>query len=703
MARKLPPPQDPILEERYRELERFQMGAGEIHRSVQKLRELPTNRPQPILEGLGKRKLLPVPVPREAEGLCIRVPDSVKTLQQVDKVIQDARTVIKPAGAAAKIQDTSDYISTYKGYTGIMTLEYNLSEPFVVHDTEAFVRQATKRKLSLMFRNGFEVTGTNQRNVDYINRCLEAMEYVMTNGGTLTTIKGFFTNILFSLLLCSNAFLLKIRDTDASAGVEKPVDPKKKKGPTIKPIAAYVFIPAHTILPKLEKGKIVKWRRFFDTGQPFEDLAVEDVLHLKWDCKPGHIAGTPRLVSVREDIYALRRLEENIELLFINHLFPLFHVKVGTESSPATFKDGVSEVDIVKYHIENMPKEGIFVTDERVEVETVGAEGSSLDPKDILAHYTTRVFTGLGVSPIDMGVADTANHSTADNISQVLKDSIKADWEIFAGLVRMGMFREWFMSAPHSMSVLKATAGTHLQAHEIDLDNKLKEENGIIQLYLNNLIDLDTAAKKLKLSVPDEKRTHYFMHIRDLAILTAKMKAAATGVTKKASPGAGTSGVKARPTNQHKTNPGPTKAKSSLLPEMRRALLDELELIRAAGSVSAAEWRTRSGKICDGFRDHLSAEPYTSQVRKGINRLDLEILKDQVAQTQDPELLVLLLENALDPDLEPDPEDPREPEDDDDERLESDPTDEDGDEPEQSGPDPAGTGNREPGPAAIEL
>jgi hypothetical protein len=48
------------------------------------------------------------------------------------------------------------------------------------------------------------------------------------------------------------------------------------------------------------------------------------------------------LVGVKDDIFALRRLEENVELLFINQLFPLFHIKVGTEQAPATFDEAVS-------------------------------------------------------------------------------------------------------------------------------------------------------------------------------------------------------------------------------------------------------------------------------------------------------------------------------------------------------------------------
>ena len=437
---------------------------------------------------------------------------------------RDSRA-IDISSAAVKLANASDYIGTYRGHNGVLRPEYDMLEPFVIADTEVYVKQAIARRQALMFRNGFELVSEldkdmqqGQKNIDYIQTRFDVMEYV-TNRAT----ESFLKDILYNLQLCSNCFLRKIRDEKASPGSKQENNNKKV------PIAGYQIIPAHQIMPYLKSGVIVKWRRYFDTGMPFEDIPIDDIVHLKWDVKPSHIFGTPRLIGVRDDIFALRRLEENIELLFINHLFPLFHVKVGNEKSPCTYtSDGNSEIDLIRYQIESMPKEGVFVTDERVEVDSVGAEGDSLDTKDIIAHLKGRVFTGLGVSALDMGEGDTANRATADNISQNLKDAVKADQEAFSHIIRMQLFKEWFMEAPYSLSVQRAVASTHLRFHEIDLDNLIKVQNHIIQLYTNHLITESEARKKMNMKALDpsmRKETHYEQHIVDLVWETAEAKA----------------------------------------------------------------------------------------------------------------------------------------------------------------------------------
>jgi len=296
-------------------------------------------------------------------------------------------------------------------------------------------------------------------------------------------------------------------------------------------VAGYRLIPAHMIFPYLENGIPVKWRRFFDTGAPFEDIALEDIIHLKWDVKPGHRFGTPRTIGVRDDLFALRRLEENVELLFINFLFPLFHVAVGNDTNPAGFdtESGMDEVQMVQWQIQNMPKEGMFVTDERVEVKAVGSEGKALEYSKLIDHYKSRIYVGLGMSAVDMGDSKNAgSRSTADNISQNLKDAIKSDLETFGGLVRMSIFKEFFLEATYSVSVQKAVARTWLHFHEIDLDNKIKFENHISQLFLNNLVDEDEARQligKRKLKTPQRKLLNFDLHTVRLVKETEEAKA----------------------------------------------------------------------------------------------------------------------------------------------------------------------------------
>ena len=641
--------------------------------------------PQPVVGNLGDRSKLTYTW-RSLETRKVSIEDS-----------KDARVVLDPDILKNKMATKADYVGTYYGHRGIMRPEYDLLEPFTLVDTEAYLKQATNRRLALVMRNGYEIVNHGRQEYsDYLKKRLDRMEYAMRR-----PIMNLFRDILTNLSLCSNCFLLKIRDEEG-AGV-----PPKKKGKV--PVAGYTIIPAHQIFPYLDKGVISKWRRFYESGMPYEDYSVDDIIHLKWDCKPGHIYGTPRTVGVRDDIFALRRLEENIELLFINYLFPLFHIKVGSPEAPCTYyQDGTSEIDMIRMQIENMPKEGVFVTDERVEVKAVGAEKQALNTEKILAHLKNRVFAGLGMSPLDMGEGDTANRSTADNISQVLKDSIKADLDSFAGQIRMAVFAELFLEANISLSVQEAVSACHLTFHEIDMDNKIKEENHAIQLYQNHAIGHPEFRKRIKMKPMEEsdhKETHHERHTKDLithehklnlkaaeadvenqkALIAAQItlveaqanaehskaeaehkKAAAEGikaeakvkvlkaktvhakVAGKAKPNK-TASNKAAPANQHGRKTSPSRAKSSM-ENLTAMVMDKLNVVRDIwDKKDMKEWKQLSTSAIDGAEqeflgqiDEAGENSYTSQVRKGLTHL-----KDLVAGETDPEMLYVLVTEQL--------------------------------------------------------
>ncbi len=619
-------------------------------------------------------------------------------------------------------QKTDDANPTYRRLWGIVQPEYNMLEPFTIYDSEPFVKQAINRKISLMFRNGFEFAGDQDPDIEYIQRRYEAMEYVMER-----TTESFFQQILFNLLLCSNCFLQKIRKESATIVSKKP-------GAKKDPVAGYLIIPAHMIFPYMDNGVPIHWRRFFDTGAPFEDIDLDDIIHLKWDVKPGHRYGTPRLIGVKDDIFALRRLEENVELLFINFLFPLFHVAVGSEENPAGFdgESGMSEVDMIHWQIQQMPKEGVFVTDERVKVAAVGSEGKVLDYSKLIEHYKARIYTGLGVSPADMGDAKNAgSRSTSENISQNLKDAIKNDLELFGGLIRMSQFKEFFQEATYSVSVQRAVARTWIYFHEIDLDNKIKFENHVIQQFLNNLVDEDEARKLMgrrafkdaqrsklnfalhtvKLVQETEKAkaksaievaeaateaqkellplqastaeaqaktqiklgAHQTAHheskaaatIEVLKAKTAHAKVAGVGAgrpqsatAKKSSPAAKSVQNKETPTNQHGSNLGPTKAKSSLeglAAEMTDSVLHLIEGLKDNnGTVDHEKYQIKVGVALEDAVGRAEESVTSEEEKLYLDKVkkELDNLQTILQTTYDPDMISILISNALDVDRE---------------------------------------------------
>lgn len=557
----------------------------------------------------------------------------------------------------AKLSNQTDYMNAYWGWVGIIQPEYELLEPWTMFDTESYLTRAVDRKKSLMFRNGFQVIGENETYRAYIEKRLKQSAFFMG-----VTLENFFKEVLVQLLVCSNCVVLKLRDTDASGGIANDKNRNKE------PVAGYMVIPSHTIYPYLNgRGVIEKWRRFFADGRTFQDYDVNDIIHFYWDRKAGHIFGTPRTASVKDDILALRRLEENVELLMIHHLFPLFHVKVGTPEDPADYNiDGTSEIDFVRNDLEAMPKEGMFVTDGRVDIDSVGARGEALDYDSIIKHYKERVFVGLGVSSVDMGEGDTANRGTAETVSQNLKDYVKADLDYFCGQVQMAIIRELFQEAPFELSVQNAVADVHLAFPEIDVDGMIKLENHVLNLFNNHLITETEARQKMhRQAFTNEQRrnTHYILHVLDLALKTAKARgdaalevaevSAAAKAENAATPKRKVSATKSQPENQHGKNLDPHKARSSMDPKFFQPLYDLLMQLRGDldkdGNLVSDHWRIKAPKLIYAYFNDIKGEgvenAYTNQARAKMAQVRDELV-NLVPETHDPDLISVVLRNA---------------------------------------------------------
>ena len=632
----------------------YAQGKDNVGHMVRRAKPKKDSISSPATEGLGHRAKTPTPMAEMDR----RVPAGAEAQIAANKRKFDAQANSRDLPkVAAKVQakqlTQTDYMNAYWGWVGIIQPEYELLEPWTIYDTESYFTRAVKRQKSLMFRNGFQVIGENETNRAYIEKRFQQISYFMGE-----TLENFFKEILVQLLVCSNCVLIKIRDNDASGGVANP----KNKNKT--PVALYVLCPSHTIYPYLNgRGVVEKWRRFFADGRTFEDYAVEDIVHLHWDRKAGHLFGTPRTASVRDDILALRRLEENIELLMIMHMFPLFHIAVGTDDEPADYNiDGTSEIDFVRNDIEAMPKEGFLVTDARVKVSAVGARGEALDYDSIVKHYKTRIFTGLGVSGVDMGEGDTANRSTSETVSQNLKDYVKEDLDWFCGLIQMAMIREFFQEAPFDLSVQNAVADVHLAFPEIDVDGMIKMETHTMNQFNNHLITETEARKRMNrqpFSTEQRNNTHYKLHVLDLALKTAKAKndgmleAAQIQAANKATPGGKTTATKTQPTNQHGKNTDPHKARSSVDPQYFRPLYDMMMDLRREmdekGNLTNDTWRLQVPKLIYAYFNEITGEGsgtlYTNQARMKLNQVR-DGLVALVPETTDPDLLSVVVRDA---------------------------------------------------------
>ena len=314
--------------------------------------------------------------------------------------------------------------NTYSGRGSFTSAVYDLSEIGKIEDVDGYLRQSFKKKQGLMFKEGLDYAGANKQTIQYIKTRMAQIAQA-TGIPALDLMK----RIGHSLIRVSNAFLIKARDTKASGGKVRTTPNNK----SLKPIAGYFPAAPETMRVSIDNGtgKIVGWRQLLPNGR-YRDYPVEDVIHFTIDRREGFIWGVPTVIPVIDDIRALRQIEENVELLLYQHLFPIFQYIVGTENAPAGYtEEGVREIDAVEEQIKIMPSEGAIVTPERHEIKAIGAEGRAVRAEGYLEHFKKRVIAGLGISSVDLGDGETANRACYSEDTETLTENgWKYYWEI---------------------------------------------------------------------------------------------------------------------------------------------------------------------------------------------------------------------------------------------------------------------------------
>lgn len=380
--------------------------------------------------------------------------------------------------------------------------EYDLYEIGRIEDVESYARQAFKKQVGLFLKEGFDYVGPNKKTIKYLKT-----RFAQIERATGIPHEELIRRLVSSLVRKSNAFLVKVRNPAASGGRVR-VD---ANGKSLKPIAGYYPLPAETMQVDTDgSGRPLKWRQMLPSGAHLE-FAPEDIVHIHFDRKEGFLFGTPLIQPVIDDIRALRKIEENIELLIYKHLFPLFQYVVGTETHPADVtEDGQREVDVARMEIMGMPSEGGIVTPERHEIRMIGAESKALRAESYLTHFKNRVFSGLGMSAVDFGEPDTSNKSTADNMSRALIDNIKDMQDSFEAQFNLFIINELLEESTFGEDVLLPENGVHMEFREVDIDKQIKMENHAVDVFTKHGITWDELRVDLgrdPITVPDDPET----------------------------------------------------------------------------------------------------------------------------------------------------------------------------------------------------
>ena len=440
---------------------------------------------------------------------------------------------------------------------GFHKSEYPLIDIGAAEDTDSFVFQAILKKLALAMKEGWTLVGQNPETVEYIKARFAQLEVAQNQ-----TMRALIIEIMGTLLRYHNCYLIKARDIERSGGKVRTIGKKK-----VKPVAGYFVASPDTIEAKIGKDYGIKAYKHTMPNGRFKIFHPDDVIHIHVNKKPHFLTATPPWHPVIDDVSALRRIEEHVENLTYQHTYPLYQYKVGTETAPMQrYEDGLTEVDVVRAKLYDMPSDGMIVTPERHEIKGLGAESRALRAEVYLTHFKNRVITGTGMSQLDFGEGDTANRSTADSMSKLAVGNVKFYQQCLADAFNFEIIRELLLESTFGYNVFSEENKVEIHFTEIDHEAQIKLQNHYMLLFQSNLITR-TEARTLSgwEAMSEEQGDDCHMCVVDIPQMEKQGELELHKIERQGQNQAALNAAKAKqqPTNQHKKNTGPTKRKSS--------------------------------------------------------------------------------------------------------------------------------------------
>lgn len=444
--------------------------------------------------------------------------------------------------------------------------EYNFSDINRVIETEPLVARVFDRKIILCIKEGFEIVSKNQKITDYLKK--RFIEIEERSGISFRTL---VEEAITGLIRHSNHFFVFKRSKKHSSGLVRSVEGRK-----LEPIAGVYSVPIETVQMRFNKnGHCDAIRQelspfgFYGYLNNKQRLPIYDnnnFIHFYLYYYGGLGVCPPMLIGVKEDIIALRKIEENMELLLYQYLFPLYHYKVGSDLFPAReYPDGTTEVGRTADTIASLPSEGCVVTSHRHEIEVLGSSKQALDPIPAMEWYKKRILAGVAASALDLGEGDTSNRSTSDTLSRLIVDYCKYVQNQVSYLFETLVFKQLLLESTFGdIDFTDPENKVTLKFKEIDLDYQTKKENHVAQLYTQSMITHDEARLDLGRDILDDSDKENLLKNEEHS---QGMEAAKEQAKQKASlsaNGTAQGASRSKPSNQHGKKGNSEKRKSSI-------------------------------------------------------------------------------------------------------------------------------------------
>lgn len=492
------------------------------------------------------------------------------------QVLSDKRTVEDPniKFNGIKLVRTTRRNYRLRNNVDFFKPEYDLPTIANAVQLDGLLRRIVNLFVEQIMKNGFEYVSKNEKIQKHVAKRIKEIERL--TGYALYEI---IEQIARQLVTYGNAYLIKVR-SDVKCRYGKPY---RLYGKNMNPIVGLFVAEATTIEIGLNsQGNVVQYKQTVRGNDIYYD--ERDVIHFAFNKIPGTLTGMSSFLPVLDDVRALRKLEEEIEILGFQYSIPLYLYKVGNKDIPPA----PGEVDEVSATINSMPAYGMLVVPGHHDIEVPTNNNTPVDILAFVNHFKKRIFAGTGVSPVAMGEMDTSNRNTSEVLDSSMQTVTKSYQQILKHRTEQGLFSELLLDGGY------ATLADEIEFNfpEIDLEQQIKFETNVIQKWINNLIDLDEARNELDLDKKmNEKKT--FSSLITVPEMEQQGKVDEKIAQKKANSN------KVAPANQHGKSTGrPKYVKNSIIDmnDQVGTLVDSL-----TDSVGLSDFNTET--LCDKLKD----------------------------------------------------------------------------------------------------
>lgn len=437
--------------------------------------------------------------------------------------------------------------------------EYDLPTIANAVQLDGLLRRSVNLFVEQILKNGYEFKSKTDSYQRHIRRRIREIE-------NLTGISFYevMSQIATQLVTYGNCYVIKVRNRDKSKlGRQYRLFGKQQN-----PIVGLFIADASTMEIGLNtSGKVVNYMQRVRGELRIWD--ERDVIHLTYNKIPGTLTGMSAILPVLDDVRALRKLEEEIEILGFQYSVPLYLYKVGNKDIPPA----PGEVDAVSNTVTNMPAYGMLVVPGHHTIEVPSNENTPVDVMKFIEHFKKRIFGGLGVSPVAMGESSTSNRNTSEVLDKSMQSITKSYQQIIKNKIEMELLRELLLDGGFN----NLNNSVEFSFPEIDIENQIKKETHILSLWQNNLITRTEARVIMDYDANIDESDTFLTKVDmpmvqtegDIQLeatkITAKAAAQRATTSSKSSSSSAkkkkTTSNKVRPTNQHGTSTGRPKFK----------------------------------------------------------------------------------------------------------------------------------------------